>query len=108
MAESSGDLRFLFFERELERIKNQLIMYVPLRENDLQLKDIRETVDRIERQFAIMSDKILAQEHEALLEKAAMQQKQATLQIKILWGTISTVIGFMTSVFVAYVTHFFH
>jgi len=95
-------------EKELSDVKKQLSMYVPLRENDLQLKVIRDTIDRIEQQLTSLEEKILAQEFEMQKREAAAQHSQASLQIKILWGTVSTIIGLLASILVGYITHLFH
>jgi hypothetical protein len=95
-------------EKELQDVKLQLNTYVPFRENELQLKIIRDTVDRAEQQLASLSEKILAQEFEVQKREAATQRSQASLQIKILWGTVSTIVGLLTSVLVGYITHLFH
>jgi uncharacterized protein (DUF3084 family) len=105
---STINFRLDSLEKELIEVKKQLGMYVPLRENDLQLKIIRETVDRVEKQLASLDEKILAQEFEMQKREAAAQRRQASLQIKILWGTVSTIIGLLTSVLVGYITHLFH
>ncbi len=103
----SVDFRFTVLGKELDDIKKRLDMYVPLRENDLQLRVIHETVERTEKQLASLSEKILAQELELQRREASAQRSQANLQIKILWGTISTIIGLMISVLVGYITHLF-
>jgi len=100
--------RLVALEKELSDVKKQLSMYVPLRENDLQLKVIHDTVDRIEQQLTSLGEKILAQEFEMQKREAAAQRSQASLQIKILWGTVSTIIGLLMSVLVGYITHLFH
>lgn len=105
---SALGFRVLTLEKELENVKRQLNLYVPLRENDLQLRVIHETVDRIEEQLADVRSKITLQEQEMLDKEATMQHNQANLQIKILWGTVSTIVGLMTSVMVGYITHLFH
>jgi transposase len=105
---STVSFRLVSLEKELMEVKKQLNMYVPLRENDLQLKTIHETVDRIEKQLAGLGEKILAQEFEMQKREAAAQRRQASLQIKILWGTVSTIVGLLTSVLVGYITHLFH
>jgi hypothetical protein len=102
------NFRMLSLERELASVKTQLSLYVPFRENDLQLKVINDTVDRIEKELADLGSKIIAQEHEAQQREATVQRSQSNLQIKILWGTVSTIIGLITSVLVGYVTHLFH
>ncbi|GAC1362824.1 MAG: hypothetical protein NVS2B12_13260 [Ktedonobacteraceae bacterium] len=95
-------------ERELENVKRQLSLYVPTRENELQLKVINETVNRIEKDLASLSRKFIIQELEDQKREATLQRNQANLQIKILWGAVSTIVGLITSVLVGYLTHFFH
>ena len=105
---SSTVFRISSLERELEDIKKQLMMYVPLRENELQLKAIHDTVERTEKQLESVSAKLIVQEIEMQKREASLRSSQANMQIKILWGTVSAVIGLLSSILVGYVTHLFH
>ena len=107
--------RITALERDVADLKEQLNRYVPVRENELQLKSIRDTADRIERevqearkQLEIVNSKLVTQETEAQKREAAQRESQAALQIKVLWGIVSTIIGLLIAVLVGYITHFFH
>ena len=107
--------RLFVLEKDIGEIKKQLTLYVPLRENDVELKGMRDVVDRIEKEIAEarkqLSDlgtKIIDQDAEAQHLIAAQRESQAALQIKVLWGTISLIVGLLTSVFVGYIIHLFH
>lgn len=103
-------------EREVAALKLQLERYVPVRENELQLKSIRDTVERIERdvqeakrQIGDVNTKLVTQETESQRRDNAQRESQSALQIRVLWFIVSTVIVILTGVLVAYATHtFFH
>jgi hypothetical protein len=106
--------RIIALERDVANLKNQLNHYVPIRENDLQLKSIRDTVDRIERelqearrQLEDVNVKLIKQDREAQERDATQRESQAALQIRVLWGTVSTIIVILTSILIGYITHFF-
>jgi hypothetical protein len=107
--------RMSSLEQDIAELKKQLRSYVPLRENDLQLKGIRDIVDRIERDIienkrnvGDISLKLVEQGVEVQKKEADLRENQSALQIKILWGTISLIITALTSVLIGYITHFFH
>lgn len=102
-------------ERMVQQLQTQLQQYVPAKENELQLRIIKETVERIERevgnaklQLTDLNTKLVASESEAQKRDAAQRESQDKLQIRILWGAISVVITILSLVIVGYITHFFH
>lgn len=102
-------------EQGVAELKKQLNLYVPIRENDLQLKSIRDIVERIEydvhaakRQLEDVSNKLSLQENESQKRDAEQRESQAQLQIKALWGVVSLILAILTGVLVGYITHFFH
>jgi predicted nucleic acid-binding Zn-ribbon protein len=106
--------RIIALERDVTALKDQLNRYVPVRENELQLKSMRDTVDRIERdvqearrQLEGLNAKLIMQDREAQERDATQRESQSALQIKVLWGTVSTVIVVLTSILIGYVTHLF-
>lgn len=106
--------RINVLERDITDLKEQFNRYVPIRENDLQLSIIRNTVNRIEqeitearKQLSELSDKLVKQEKDVQQRDAAQRESQAALQIRVLWGTVSIVIAVLTSILIGYITHFF-
>lgn len=102
-------------ERMVQQLQTQLQQYVPAKENELQLRIIKETVERIERevgnaktQLTDLNTKLVASESEAQKRDAAQRESQDRLQIRILWGAVSVVITILSLVIVAYITHFIH
>lgn len=102
-------------EIEVAAIKVQLERYVPVKENELQLRYIKEALERIERdvqlskgQLEEMTNKVILAEREAQKRDSAQRESQDALQIKVLWGTVSTVMAVLIAVLVGYITHFFH
>ncbi len=113
--DSTLAFRISALEQDVADLKQQLHQYVPMRENELQLKSIQGTVDRIERdiqeakkQLAEMNSKLAAQEIDVQARDAAQRASQAALQIRILWGVVSVIMTVLTGVLVGYVTHLFH
>jgi hypothetical protein len=97
MSEDTAVLyRLNTLEHNVSALKQQLDLYVPMRENELQLSNIRDTVGRIERDV---------QEAKKSIEQ--MDQQWSALQIRVLWGVVSTIIAILTAVLIGYVTHFF-
>ncbi len=101
-------------ERDVTDLRQQLHLYVPAKENELQLNNIQEVVEHIEKDIQSLkskleeiNNKLVEQELAAQRRDAQQRENQATLQIRVLWGTISVIITIMTSVLVAYVTHMF-
>lgn len=102
-------------EQDIKDVRTQLQSYVPIRENDLRLQSISETVHRIEAdvakikdQLTDMNSKLTAQEKEARQRDVDQEKSQAQLQIRVLWGVVAGVITVGSGILIAYVTHFFH
>ncbi len=91
-------------EKDIAQVKAQLNQYVPMRENDLRLQSISETVRRIEVEVSDTKKQIT----EMSTKLAAQRESQDKLQIRVLWGAISLVLGTSSLIVAGYVTHFFH
>jgi predicted nucleic acid-binding Zn-ribbon protein len=107
--------RLAAFEKELSEVKQQLRYYVSVKENDLQLKGIQTTVNRIEQEvqeaqkrIGEVDNQLVTQEMDAQKQNAALRESQASLQIRVLWGTVSTILTILTSILIGYLTHFIH
>jgi len=101
-------------EREVSALRQQLERYVPVRENELHLKSIRDTVERIERevqdakrQATDLNTKLFAQQAESERRDTAQRESQAALQIKVLWGVVSIVITVLMAVLITFLTGLF-
>lgn len=110
-----ANYRIGFIEKDLVNIKQQLQYYVSSKENDLQLKSIQVTVDRIEsdlqearKRVDQVNDQLVIQEINIQKQSADARDSQSKLQIRVLWGTVSTILTILTSVFIGYVTHLIH
>lgn len=102
-------------EHEVSRLRDQLQSYVPARENDLKLQSIQDTVKRIEadvgkakEQLLEMNGKLTKQEQESQARDAQQREAQDKLQIRVLWGIVSTVLAVLVGVLIAYLTHLIH
>lgn len=102
-------------EKQVLHLQGQLQMYVPQRENELQLnriqdsvRDIRDDVSEIRKQINDMSQKMIDQERAARERDNAQRESQDKMQIRALWFFVSTVIGILGTLLIAYLTHFFH
>lgn len=99
-------------EQAVKALGAQLQSYVPRAENDLILRGIRDAMERIEKKLNEM-EKASTDQREALEKKIVEQEKkiveqgnsQDKLQIRVLWGIVSTGIFILTSVLVAFLTH---
>lgn len=108
-------IRLAVIEQQVHQLQTQLQMYVPVRENELQLQTIQGTVSRIEleiqdakKQLTDLNERLLRQKDELLQKDTEQREKQDKLQIKALWFIVSTVIGILTALLVAYLSHFPH
>jgi hypothetical protein len=102
-------------EHDFSDMKQKLHYYVSVKENDLQLKGIQTTVDRIEQDVQEAKKHIVevnalltVQEMDIQKQNAALRENQAALQIRVLWGTVSTIITILTSILIGYLTHIIH
>jgi hypothetical protein len=102
-------------EHDLSDVKQKLQYYVSVKENDLQLKGIQTTVNRIEQEvqeakkhIGEVNTQLTVQELDAQKQNAALRESQAALQIRVLWGTVSTILTILTSILIGYLTHVIH
>jgi chromosome segregation ATPase len=107
--------RFSSLEKDVSEVKQQLRYYVSSKENDLQLKGIQLTVDRIaqdvqevEKRLTGINNQLTLQEMEGQKQNSDLRESQASLQIRVLWGTVSTIITILTSILIGYLTHLIH
>lgn len=78
------------------QLHTQLQLYVPVRENELQLQAIKSTVERIEDD--VRSTK---------LQVSEMRDEQDKLQIRVLLGLVTTIVTILSGILIAFVSHFF-
>jgi len=102
-------------EKDIVSLRQQLSLYEPVRENDLKLQSIKDTTLRIESELGKVKERIeslntkmVVQEQESARRDAAQREANDKLQIKVLWGIVSTVVAIGTAVLIGYITHFFH
>ena len=102
-------------EKNLQHLSGQLSLYVPQRENELQLRaiqdsvhDIKDDVTEIRKQLNDLSNRLISQETEAQKRDALQRERQDKQQIKILLWTVTTIVALGSAVLVGYITHFFH
>jgi hypothetical protein len=102
-------------EKDIVSLRQQLNLYEPVRENDLKLQIIKDTTLRIESELGKVKERIeslnakmVAQEQESAKRDAEQREANDKLQIKVLWGVVSTVLAIGTAVLIGYITHFFH
>lgn len=88
------EYRMSAMERDVKGMRDLLATYVPQKENDLQLKMIRESVDRIEKSIVDV-------------QKEQKEQKESTdkLLIRVSWGVASAFISIIIAVAISYLTH---
>ncbi len=98
----------------VQQLRDQLSQYVPAKENELQLRSIRETVERIERevsnaknQLTDLNTKLAVSEVEAQKRDSAQKESQDKLQIRVLGGIVSIFVAILLSIIAAYATHIF-
>lgn len=91
-------------EQEVERLREQLRLYVTTRENELQLRSIQDAVSRIERDIGETKKQVSEVDTKLIAQREVLDR----LQIKVLWGVVSVVLSVLTALFIAYITHFFH
>jgi DNA repair exonuclease SbcCD ATPase subunit len=101
-------------ERQIQQLQGQLHLYVPQRENELQLRAIQDTVHRIEGDVAEIRQKmneitatIVKQEQDAQSRDAQQRESQDKLQIRVLWFLVSVVVTILTGILVGYIIHLF-
>lgn len=87
--------RLSTLEQQVIQLHNQLQMYVPVRENELQLQAIQSSVERIE-------DDV----RDTKTQVGKMREAQDKLQIRVLLGIVTTVVTILSGVLIAFITHF--
>jgi hypothetical protein len=112
---SNSIYRIENLEKEVAQLKQQLSLYEPVRENDLKLQSIKDTSLRIENELGkvkdkleVMTNKLVLQEQELNRRDSSQKEQIDKLQIRILWGVVSTILAMGTAVLIGYITHFFH
>jgi predicted phage tail protein len=92
-------------EKQLSTLQGQLQHYVPVRENELQLraiqesvKDIKTDVNEIRKQINDISQKMIDQEKSARDRDNAQRESQDKLQIRTLWYIVSAGIGLFLTI----------
>ena len=84
-------------EKDVDELRTQLNGYVLARENDLRIQSILDTLARISNDVTKLSE-----------QQNKYQEGQSRLITGVLWGALSLVGFVLTSVLIAYITHFFH
>lgn len=103
-------------EKDVGRLNTQLLNYVPVRENDLKLQSIQETVKRIEseviaakQQLSDMNTKLTSQEISARERDEIQRKEHDEMQIKTLKWVVGTIIGLvvlvLSGLIIYYITH---
>lgn len=107
--------RMTALEQNVTELRQRLDLYVSAKENELQLRVLQDAVTRIEgdtqelrTQLNDVKRTLVAQDHDAQLHTADQRASIASLQIRVLWGTVSVIFTVLSGVFIGYVTHFFH
>lgn len=126
--------RVQVLESEVANIRSQLLQYVPARENELQLKNIQQSLDRIEHEVTTIKQQLierslitrleqdLADLRQQLTEfgkkqvenaKAAVEQdaaqraRQDALQILAMRAVLGIFLSITVAVLIALITHRF-
>jgi chromosome segregation ATPase len=99
-------------EKQIVVLQNQLQHYVPVRENELQLRNIQDSVRDVKTDMAEirktindMAQKMIDQENAARERDNAQRESQDKLQIRVLYGAISVIITIMVGVIIFWITH---
>lgn len=102
-------------EREFTQLKVQLNLYEPTRESDLKIQRINDTVGRIEveltrckEKLETMNTTLIAQDSDSKKRDNETNENLNKLQIKVLWGIISTVIAVLVGILIGYANHLLH
>ena len=101
-------------ERDIVGLRQQLNLYEPTRENEFKLQSIKDTTLRIETELNKVKEKIesinarmVMAERETQERDAKQRESMDKIQIRVLWGIVSTVIAILSAVLIGYLTHFF-
>lgn len=100
-------------EKQINVLQSQLQHYVPVRENELQLRgiqdsvrDVKSDVAEIRKTINEMAQKMVEQENAARERDNAQRESQDKLQIRVLYGVVSIVVTILVGVAVFWLTHF--
>lgn len=99
-------------ERMVQQLQTQLQQYVPYKENELQLRSIKDTVERIEREIGIakaqltdVNNKLAENKLQEQERDSKQRQSQSDLQLRFFYY-VSTLIGaIIVALLVYYFTH---
>ncbi len=91
-------------EKDIAQVKVQRGLYVPARENELRLQSIQEAVRRIESDVSESKKQLT----DMTVKLAAQRESQDKLQIRVLWGAVSLILGTASLIVAGYATHLFH
>lgn len=98
-------------EKQLGHLSGQLSLYVPQRENELQLRaiqdsvrDIKDDVAEMRRQLGELTTKLINQEVEVQKRDAAQRERQDKMQIRALGAIVSSVLVIVAGVVVFLIT----
>lgn len=107
--------RLTQLEATVKQLQEQFRLYVPMRENELQLNAIRSIVERMERemidlkgQIKSLDDKVEQQGTDSLKRDTEQSDGLNKLQLRALQGFVTIVITIMSGILVAYITHLIH
>ena len=95
-------------EKDVADIRTQLDRYVLVRENDLRLQSVQESIGRVEddvKQIHIQLVKLTDSLTEQDRKLTEQDNKRNKLLIKILWGAVSFVLVIVSGVLIYYFTH---
>lgn len=109
---SSLSYRLDGIEKQIGVLQNQLQHYVPVRENELQLRsiqdsvrDVKSDVAEIRKTITEMAQKMVEQENAARERDNAQRESQDKLQIRVLWFIVSSAILILSGVLIGFFTH---
>lgn len=104
--------RVTSIEADFARFKEQLKAYDTTRENDLKLERINDTATRMEVELRTvrqnledMNTRMLTKEGESKQRDSDTSTAQDKLQIKVLVGILTTIIGIVATLLIFYITH---
>jgi cation transport ATPase len=97
-------------EKQLGAFQSQMHQYVPVRENELQLNTIQESVrgikgdvSEIKQQVNEMSQKLIEQDKVSRERDSIQRETQDKAKIRMLWFFVSTVISMFVAIAIALV-----
>jgi chromosome segregation ATPase len=106
--------RISSLEQTVKDLQTQLHQYELARENDLKAQILRAEIDRVradiadvKREQAEIEKKLIAQDLASQNQVASQRESQDKLQIRVLYGVVSTVVIIVSGVLIAFLTHHF-